>query len=275
MPTDTPTLSPFPTLRLAHRLRGNSIGAEGATALAAILKETQITNLECAAAPECLLFCQCPLTRLLSHHPHPTPHSLGDNKIGDQGASALAAILKETKITTAGLKCAAAPECSLSCQRPLTCLLPSYHLRPSPHPHTSVLAPFLSFPPCFLHPFHMLIRVIYCPRSCAPRGPRPRPPVGRVHPHARSRIHPPHPLATSPVAACGTTTSTARPNKLSKTPRAAASASRSSTQLRRTPAPDSTRDSPAPAPPSQATQELDGTLRLCTGPSWVGSREWL
>jgi hypothetical protein len=74
-PIDAPTLSPFPTLPLAHRLRGNNIGAEGASALAAILKETQITNLECAAAPECLLFCQCPLTRLLSHHPHPTPHS--------------------------------------------------------------------------------------------------------------------------------------------------------------------------------------------------------
>jgi len=49
-PIDTPTLSPFSTLPLAHRLGGNNIGAEGATALAAILKETQITNLGCAAA---------------------------------------------------------------------------------------------------------------------------------------------------------------------------------------------------------------------------------
>jgi hypothetical protein len=49
-PIDTPTLSPFPTLPLAHRLGGNDIGAKGATALAAILKETQITNLRCAAA---------------------------------------------------------------------------------------------------------------------------------------------------------------------------------------------------------------------------------
>jgi hypothetical protein len=79
--------------------------------------------------PQCLPFCQCPLTRLLSHHPHPTPrsHSLAENRIGDQGASALVAILKETQITN--LECAAAPECLLFCQCPLTRLL-SHH----PHP---------------------------------------------------------------------------------------------------------------------------------------------
>ena len=36
---------------LAHSLDYNEIGDEGASALAAILKETQITHLECAAAP--------------------------------------------------------------------------------------------------------------------------------------------------------------------------------------------------------------------------------
>ena len=41
--------------------------------------------------------------------------SLWGNNIGDKGAAALAAILKETQITT--LKCAAAPQCSHSCQR--------------------------------------------------------------------------------------------------------------------------------------------------------------
>ena len=44
--------------------------------------------------------------------------SIGYNQIGDKGASALAAILKETMISN--LKCAAAPERSLLCQRPLT-----------------------------------------------------------------------------------------------------------------------------------------------------------
>jgi hypothetical protein len=68
---------------------------------------TKVRRLWLEPTPECSPSCQRPLTRLLSHHPHPTPHSLGDyNKIGDQGASALAAILKETQITN--LKCAAA-----------------------------------------------------------------------------------------------------------------------------------------------------------------------
>ena len=47
-------------------------------------------------------------TRLLSHTlPQPIPCSLGQNAIGVKGASALAAVLKKTKITH--LKCAAAP----------------------------------------------------------------------------------------------------------------------------------------------------------------------
>ena len=43
---------------------------------------------------------------LLSHRPAQPPRSLYGNNIGPEGASALAAILKETKITTLG--CAAA-----------------------------------------------------------------------------------------------------------------------------------------------------------------------
>jgi len=59
----------IPTPPLARSLGGNSIGAEGATALAAILKETQITNLRCAAAPECSLLCQCRLSHCFPPHP--------------------------------------------------------------------------------------------------------------------------------------------------------------------------------------------------------------
>ena len=94
---------------LAHSLAENEIGDEGASALAAVLKETKITNLKCAAAPECLLSCQRPLTRLLSHTVPilPLARSLGGNDIGVEGATALAAILNETEITN--LKCAAAP----------------------------------------------------------------------------------------------------------------------------------------------------------------------
>ena len=59
--------------------------------------------------------------------PPPIPRSIGNNRIGDEGASALAAILKETMI--ANLKCAAAPYYSISCQRPLTLLNTSLHTR--------------------------------------------------------------------------------------------------------------------------------------------------
>ena len=72
--------------------------------------------------PECSLSCQRPLTRLLSLTilAPPLTRSLGENNIGVKGASALAAVLKETKITTLG--CAATRQCSPFCQRPLTLL---------------------------------------------------------------------------------------------------------------------------------------------------------
>ena len=50
VPVDTRLLSHCPT-HISCSLWGNGIGAEGASALAAILKETMITNLECAAPP--------------------------------------------------------------------------------------------------------------------------------------------------------------------------------------------------------------------------------
>ena len=110
VPIDTPTLSPFPILPLARSLGGNEIGAEGATALAAVLKETKITNLKCAAAPKVFAFVSAPIdTPTLSPSPIlPLARSLRGNQIGAQGATALAAILNETKITN--LKCAAAPK---------------------------------------------------------------------------------------------------------------------------------------------------------------------
>ena len=92
---------------LAHSLAENEIGDEGATKLAAILKETNITDLKCAAPAKRLFSCQQPVEMLaLSVPPHSLiPCSLERNDIGDKGASALAAILQETQITN--LKCAA------------------------------------------------------------------------------------------------------------------------------------------------------------------------
>ena len=133
---------------------------EGITKLCEGLKGSAVTSLKCAAAPKCLLSCQRPLTRLLSHRSHPAPRlqywgqrhrsrgrlrarrhpqgdadhsalvrrrprvfalvsapidtptlsppqphpcrSISNNEIGAEGASALAAVLKETQITTLG-----------------------------------------------------------------------------------------------------------------------------------------------------------------------------
>ena len=80
-------------------VQGNNFGDEGASALATVLKETRISQLECAAARWCSLLCQRPLTRSLSHHLCSALCSLGYNKIGAEGASALAAVLKETQLT--------------------------------------------------------------------------------------------------------------------------------------------------------------------------------
>ena len=67
-----------------------------------------LKELKCAARPRSvrLSFCQRPLTRLLSLHLRSSLiRSLYNNAIGVKGASALAAILKETQITKLG--CAA------------------------------------------------------------------------------------------------------------------------------------------------------------------------
>ena len=83
--------------------------AKGITVLCEGLKGSAVTSLECAAAP-IPRFLSAPVdTPALSPSPsHPLLGSLYGNRIGDGGASALAAVLKETKITF--LKCAAIPK---------------------------------------------------------------------------------------------------------------------------------------------------------------------
>jgi hypothetical protein len=117
-----------------------------------------------------------------------------------QGASALAAVLTETKITT--LWCAATPERSFSCQRPLTFTF------------TSSTSSLLHVPTCDSKRAHLLPCSLSEPSSLlpaplphshprdaalnrAPRGLRPLFPAVRVD-HACSRIPTPHPLVTSP-----------------------------------------------------------------------------
>ena len=104
----------------ASRLGNNCIGGyyddddefvantEAIIALCEGLKGSSVTSLECAANPKCSPFCQRPLTGTCSlTAPAQPPSSLFWNNIGPEGASALAAVLKETQITN--LKCAAAP----------------------------------------------------------------------------------------------------------------------------------------------------------------------
>ena len=68
------------------------------TKLCEALKGSAMTLLKCAASAESSLFCQCALS-LCPTHPL---HSIGRNYIRDEGASALAAVLMETQITTLG-----------------------------------------------------------------------------------------------------------------------------------------------------------------------------
>ena len=93
MPVDTSALSPSLSHPSLGSLRGNDLDDEGVSALAAVLKETKIVSLECAAAPECSLSRQRPLTplstRLCSH-----ARSLAENELGSEGGAALAEGLK-------------------------------------------------------------------------------------------------------------------------------------------------------------------------------------
>jgi hypothetical protein len=84
------TISAPPLIR---SLRNNMIGAKGASSLAAVLKETKITELQCAAAPECSLSCQRPLTLPTIPAP-PSVHSLQSNHLGPKGGAALVDGLK-------------------------------------------------------------------------------------------------------------------------------------------------------------------------------------
>ena len=109
-PVDTPTFT-VPILPIAYSIAYNNIGAEGASTLAAVLKETQIQHLECAAL-EGSLMCQCPVD---------TPPPLGSLEVNQlcgldyyghgeyttEGITKLCEALMSSAVTS--LKCAATP----------------------------------------------------------------------------------------------------------------------------------------------------------------------
>ena len=117
--------APLDTLHLActRSVSRNHIGVEGGKAIAAVLKDTQITTLECASALEprsVLAFMSSPLDIL---HFSCT-RSMEYNGLMDEGCMAIAAVLPQTQVKE--LKCAAPQVCSLLCQRPMTfCTFPA------------------------------------------------------------------------------------------------------------------------------------------------------
>ena len=92
-PIDTPGLSPPQPLSHPCSLFDSYIGDNGASALAAVLKETQITILKCASASECSFLSQRPLTSL-STHLCSRARSLNNTGLGPEGGAALAEGLK-------------------------------------------------------------------------------------------------------------------------------------------------------------------------------------
>ena len=96
----------------------NDIGDEGASALAAVLKETQITTLGCAATPRVFAFVSAPIDMV--------PHSLGSlasntlcgvdswgGTYTTEGITKLCEALKASAVTS--LECAAAPQSARLC----------------------------------------------------------------------------------------------------------------------------------------------------------------
>ena len=166
-PIDTPTLSPFPTLPLARSLDRNNIGAEGAIALAAILNETNITNLECdPRPPKCLLLCQRPLTR------PSCPSALTVSQATNSEPRAPLCSLPSSARRRSPTSCAPPLPSTrlLSCQRPLTHLrtLPPFLARASLasiSEHISTLVPLGVFLPASCTTFRILSRCY--PQSCA------------------------------------------------------------------------------------------------------------
>ena len=79
----------MPAPPFARSLQENNIGVQGASALAAILKETKITNLRCAAA-RVFAFVSMPALTLLTIPAPPSVHSLMGNCLGPEIGAALA-----------------------------------------------------------------------------------------------------------------------------------------------------------------------------------------
>ena len=103
-PVDTRLLSLPPPIPCS--LGYNQIGVEGASALAAVLKETMITNLKCAAAPSIHFRVSAPVDKKANTLWQPImhlsdiscpcdTHSVGSNNITGDAANHLATVVLE------------------------------------------------------------------------------------------------------------------------------------------------------------------------------------
>jgi hypothetical protein len=100
-PLDTLALSPFPLYSLVTVW--STTASKTRAPPRSLPSSRRRRSPTCGAPPpKCSLSCQCPLTHAPAISLPPIPYSLGFNDIGAEGATALAAILKETQITNLG-----------------------------------------------------------------------------------------------------------------------------------------------------------------------------
>ena len=87
-------------------LGGKNLGPVSVAIIAACIQRNRVLeSLKCAAALPCRVFAfpSAPIDTPTLSPPQPHPcRSISNNEIGAEGASALAAVLKETQITTLG-----------------------------------------------------------------------------------------------------------------------------------------------------------------------------
>ena len=196
----------------------------------------------------------------------------GDGTYTAEGITKLCEVLKGSAVTS--LKCAA-PECSPFCQRPLT------------QKRTLFLPSFANSHPCqkantFTFRTHSLLgpcRTSLLSLANAHTRTLPLLPIHAMLPSIVRRVDRGHVLlsagwaarAPAPISApcdlsataCSTTTSTTRPSRPSKTPRAAASISHSSKRPRCATPPPGVPTPGSPATPRVCVRERGARRRVC------------
>ena len=176
-------------LPLAHSLADNEIGVEGASALAAVLNETKITNLKCAPAPEGLAFLSAPID-MTTLSPFSCPSlavwAATTSPTTAKTCQACSSSRKSFRRQRSRALSAPPPKCSLLCQRPLTpSLLPPQNGNTFLH-SLSEHIPFLGPFPNTLLPWSLSKHI---PSALARKRTRPFPiPIHTMLPYTVRRV---------------------------------------------------------------------------------------